>query len=70
MFAAPGTGGVGLASLTGYKLKPGSPCIKAGMSVADNGGRDFYGNPVNDGSIDIGVHEQFGPRAPADAQAR
>ena len=69
MFVAPGTGGEGLASLGGYKLKPESPCINAGMPVADNGGRDFNGNPVHDGSIDIGAYEQLGSRLPASAHA-
>jgi hypothetical protein len=39
------------------------------MPVADNGGRDFYGNPVHDGSIDIGAYEQLGSRIPAGKQA-
>lgn len=68
MFVAPGSGGEGLASLGGFRLKPGSPCINAGIPVAANAGRDFYGNPVNDGSIDIGVYEELGSRVPAGAQ--
>jgi hypothetical protein len=57
LLVAPGTGGEGLTSLTGYKLKPGSPCIGAGMPVAQNGGRDFYGTPVNGQPIDIGAYQ-------------
>jgi len=68
MFVAPGAGGESLASLGGYKLKPGSPCINAGIPVAGNGGRDFYGNPVNDGSIDIGAYEQPVSRVRVGAQ--
>ncbi|MEJ2648038.1 MAG: right-handed parallel beta-helix repeat-containing protein [Sedimentisphaerales bacterium] len=63
MFVAPGTGKEGLASLVGYKLQLDSPCINAGTSIEGNGGRDFYGNPVNDGSPDIGVYEQLGSGA-------
>ena len=51
--------------ITFAATKPGSPCINAGMPVAANGGRDFYGNAVNDGSIDIGAFEQLGSRIPA-----
>ena len=49
--AAPG-------SLTGngYALRPDSPLRHAGMPVADNGGRDFWGNPVGPFGIpDIGA---------------
>lgn len=62
LFVAPGTGGEGLSTLGGYKLQLASPCINAGMSIAANGDRDFYGNPVNDGSMDLGVYEQIGSR--------
>ena len=59
MFADPGSGGLGIDSLDGYKLKAGSPCIDSGVGIADNGARDFWGNPVPNagGSTDRGVHE-------------
>ena len=60
LFIAPGTGGEGLGSLGGYRLKPASPAIHAGTPITGNGGRDFYGNPVGDGAIDIGAYEQRG----------
>jgi hypothetical protein len=60
MFTAPGRGGEGLSSLGGYKLETGSPCINTGIFVPLNSIRDFFGNPVNDGSIDIGAYEQIG----------
>ena len=60
LFVAPGTGGNGLSTLCGYMLRKGSPCINAGRFVPMNGNRDFYGNPVNDGSPDFGVYEQIG----------
>jgi len=60
MFVAPGTGGNGLASLTGYELKNGSPCINTGVFIPSNGNRDFFGNQVNDGHIDVGAFEQIG----------
>ncbi len=72
LFEAPGSGGVGIGTLGGYRLKPGSPCINAGMLVALNAPRDFFGNPVDDGSPDIGAYEQIGSGVFADpaAQAR
>jgi len=54
----PGTGGYGITSLDGYKLKPGSPCIGAGRTIRNNGGRDFWGTPLpSDKSPSIGVYE-------------
>ena len=56
---APGTGGTGdLGSLGGYKLQAGSPCIDSGMTISDNGGRDFWGGLVPfKGATDRGAHE-------------
>ena len=59
LFVAPGRGGEGLATLAGYKLKAESPCINSGLSMGFTD-HDFYGNPVYDGSPDIGVYEQTG----------
>ncbi len=36
-----------LADLPAYKLQADSPCLKAGILIKDNGGRDFWGNPVS-----------------------
>jgi hypothetical protein len=41
----PGSGGDGLNSLSGYKLRDTDSCLP-GHIVPDNGGRDFFGNPV------------------------
>jgi hypothetical protein len=64
MFVAPGSGGVGLATLAGYKLRPESPCIRAGLPLEDDGGRDFYANPLPPGALSFGVFEPPHP-APA-----
>lgn len=62
MFVDPGKGGTGVgkpvsaASLEGYKLKPGSPAINAGIPIENNGGRDYFGNPVS-GIPDIGAYD-------------
>jgi len=37
---------VKLTRVTAYKLSPDSPCIKAGIPIKDNGGRDFWGHRV------------------------
>jgi hypothetical protein len=36
----------GLPALDAYRVKPDSPCLKAGIPIVNNGGRDFWGNPV------------------------
>jgi hypothetical protein len=54
----PGNGRTSLHSLSGYSLKIFSPCRNAGISIANNGGRDFWGNPVpNDGPPSIGASQ-------------
>jgi hypothetical protein len=66
MFMAPGTGGVGLSTLDGYMLQRQSPAINAGTTdlpgLPTKVSNDFYGNPVHDGTPDIGVYEQVGSR--------
>ncbi len=46
-----------LAKLSFYRLLPRSPCIGAGAVVPNNGGRDFFGNPIGGDHISIGAHE-------------
>jgi hypothetical protein len=58
MFVNPGSGGIGIETLDGYKLKPGSPCIDSGMSIENNGARDFWGGSMPIGlAADRGAHE-------------
>ena len=35
-----------LRGLKAYQVKADSPCMQAGVVIGDNGGRDFWGNPV------------------------
>ncbi len=42
----PGSGAGGFDSLAGYKLRPGVPFAR-GRLVRNNGGRDFFGDPVS-----------------------
>lgn len=45
--AGPGTGGQGFDSLAGYQLRKGAAAFK-GRLISNNGGRDFFGNPVDE----------------------
>jgi len=60
MLVNPNSGSDGIDTLAGYKLQPGSPCISAGMLIADCGGRDFWGYtvPSADG-FDVGAHQFY-----------
>lgn len=46
-FVNIGTGSLGLDSVGGYQLSENSGCIEAGTLIEDNGGRDYWGNPVS-----------------------
>lgn len=63
IFLLPGSGAQGLASLKGYRLHPNSPLINKGIYIPANGGKDFWGNPVDDGQPDFGAYEQPGSGA-------
>jgi len=59
LLVKPGSGGEGLDSLGGYKLRDESPCRQAGTTIPDNGGRDFWGNAVpKTAPPDIGAHNR------------
>jgi len=61
----PGSGGTGRDSVDGYKLQPDSPCRDSGMTIPDNGGKDYWGNAVPSGSAtDRGAHEYPGGDLP------
>ena len=50
--------GKGFAALEAFMLTRESDCIGTALPIPDNGGRDFFGNPVGeDGPKCIGVHE-------------
>ena len=57
-FTKPGAKGDGLDVCAGYALRPGSPCINKGMGIRWNGGRDFFGDPLDDAQLDIGAAEK------------
>ena len=58
LLVEPGSGGDGLDSLGGYKLRSDSPCREAGTPLQDSGGRDFFGQPLLPGKTPaIGAHD-------------
>jgi hypothetical protein len=58
MLIMAGSGGDGMNTVEGYKLLVNSPCMDSGMNIADNGGRDFWGNEVPYNNItDRGANE-------------
>src|SRR5690606_22942033 len=62
LFANPGSGGIGLNTVEGYQLREGSPALGTGRSIPDNGGRDYFGNPLIDSNkTDIGIHQRSAP---------
>jgi uncharacterized repeat protein (TIGR02543 family) len=72
-FIDPGKGETGtvpgqpkIDTLVGYKLKNTSPAIDTGMLIANNGGRDYFGNPLNMDAPDIGAHEYSDSDKPVD----
>lgn len=46
LFVNAGSGGDGYNTVDGYKLKAGSPCIKAGVLLPNHSAIDFWGNKV------------------------
>ncbi len=59
----PGTGppGEGYASLAGFRLAEGAPCISSGALLKDVGARDFFGEPIRAGeSLSIGPNQAHG----------
>ena len=56
MLVDAGSGADGLKFLEGYKLKPGSPCIDAGLAVENCGDQDFWGARLTENAkADIGA---------------
>ena len=61
LFVNPGSGSTGRNTVNGYKLKSSSPCIDSGKTITNNGGIDFWGNTVPQGSAtDRGAYEGGG----------
>ena len=52
-----GMSGPALSQLAGFQVKTGSPAIDKGVSIANNGGVDFWGDSVYVRTADIGPYE-------------
>lgn len=50
--------GPALAAVQGFQLKAGSIALNHGATIASNGARDFWGNPLYNGVPDIGPFER------------
>ncbi len=58
MFISSNSGGSGINTLEGYKLKNNSPCINKGKIIENTGGKDFWGNIAPIDIPDIGAYEE------------
>jgi hypothetical protein len=46
---------------TGFQLRTDSPCLKAGLMIKNNGGKDLWGNPVSETTVpNIGCYDGSG----------
>jgi hypothetical protein len=52
-----GPAGPALSQLAGFQVRAGSLAIDRGVSITNNGGVDFWGNPLYNGTPDIGPYE-------------
>ncbi len=60
-FLNPGSGGLGISTLNGYRLQSGSPAISSGRLITNNGGRDYFGNTVSSSSTpNRGIYQASG----------
>jgi hypothetical protein len=49
--------GPALSMLAGFQLMAGSPALDSGVAITNNGGVDFWGDPLYNGTPDIGPYE-------------
>ncbi|MCK5279977.1 MAG: hypothetical protein KAK04_15585, partial [Cyclobacteriaceae bacterium] len=59
-FVNPEAGGVNIdmhdpERLSGYRLQDNSPALNAGKIIPNNGAKNFVGNPLKSGSVNIGA---------------
>jgi hypothetical protein len=62
-FQQPGALGFDLASAEAYRLIQADSLFAAGRVIPENGGRDFFGNPLPSGTPYVGAH-QFASAVP------
>ena len=65
LFINAGGAAQGRNTCVAYQLQDGSPALQAGMVIADNGGQDFFGNPVPaQAAPDLGACQRTGVPEP------
>jgi hypothetical protein len=62
VFMKPGQASVDIdlktmEELRGYQLRPGSPCVDAGVAIAGNGGMDLLKTAIDSDGADVGAFE-------------
>lgn len=61
LFVSAGSAGTGINSVSGYKLRSGSPALNSGKLVSNNGGFDYFGNAVSAVSVpNRGIYQRTG----------
>ena len=60
-FLSPGTAGLGINSVYGYKLKAGSPVLANGKIIANNGGLDYFKNALPATAPNRGMYQGPAP---------
>lgn len=48
----------GFNSINGFKVGVNSPCRGTGKFISNNGGKDFWGNPLPGSNPDVGAYQQ------------
>ena len=57
-FLNPGSGGIGMDTVDGYRLRADSPAIDSGVLLENHPEQDYWGNPVPfRGKVDRGAYE-------------
>ena len=74
LFVQPGIAGTDIElktmkSLLGYRLKPASPCIDAGLPIVADGGKDLFATEVRMGRTDIGAVQRSSSAKPLNAKS-
>ena len=57
LLVSPGTATIGISTLSGYKLQPGSPALASGKIITNNGGHDLFGTTLPATAPNRGVYE-------------
>ncbi|OCT11483.1 hypothetical protein A8709_07385 [Paenibacillus pectinilyticus] len=71
LFVNPGGATLGLTSANAYQLRMGSPALGTGKIVANNGGKDYFGNAVSSTVVpNIGIYNGTGLNVPGPSPSK